>query len=355
MARVLITGGAGFVGANLAVSLAMRHPDWEMLALDSLYRRGSELNLPRLRDAGVTFLHGDIRVREDVAGVGALTAIVECSAEPSALAGVGARGPGYVVHTNLLGAYHCLELARSSGAQFIFLSTSRVYPIARLRSLNLDETEDRFELASHQELPGVTRDGISEGFPLEGARTLYGTTKLAVELLIAEYVETYGLRAVIDRFGVIAGPWQMGKVDQGVFTYWMLAHVFDRPLRYIGFGATGKQVRDLLHIEDAVDLVETQLAQPDAWTGATVNVGGGRACSLSLRETSELCAEITGRRVPVSGDPALRPGDIPLYLSDCSRLSNLVQGWRPRRSADRILEDIFSWIRDNEAAVRQAF
>ena len=88
--------------------------------------------------------------------------------------------------------------------------------------------------------------------------------------------------AVIDRCGVIAGPWQMGKVDQGVFTHWMLAHHFGNPLSYIGFGGEGKQVRDLLHVEDLVDLVERQLLDPAAWDGRTVNVGGGRECSLSL-------------------------------------------------------------------------
>ena len=93
---------------------------------------------------------------------------------------------------------------------------------------------------------------------------------------------------MIDRCGVIAGPWQMGKVDQGVFTYWLLAHHFQRPLAYIGFGGAGKQVRDLLHVDDLLDLVDEQLGDPDRWAGATVNVGGGRACSLSLLETTEL-------------------------------------------------------------------
>ncbi len=105
--------------------------------------------------------------------------------------------------------------------------------------------------------------------------------------------------AVIDRCGVIAGPWQMGKVDQGVFTHWMLAHHFRQPLSYIGFGGEGKQVRDLLHVEDLVDLVERQLLDPEAWDGRTVNVGGGRECSLSLRETTEICRRLTGNEVPI--------------------------------------------------------
>src|SRR5438067_1749280 len=118
--RVLVTGGAGFIGANGAVTLAERHPDWEILALDNLRRRGAELNLPRLRSAGVTFLHGDIRILEDLLGTGAtpLDAILECSADPSVLAGVNGS-PGYVVESNHVGAFHCLEVARRHDAYLV--------------------------------------------------------------------------------------------------------------------------------------------------------------------------------------------------------------------------------------------
>src|SRR6202012_3812354 len=126
---------------------------------------------------------------------------------------------------------------------------------------------------------------------------LYGPTKLAAEMLVAEYQASGDVAAVVDRCGVIAGPWQMGKVDQGVFTHWMLAHRLSRPLRYIGFGGSGKQVRDLLHVAHLIELIDEQLIDPDRWDGITVNVGGGRDGSLSLRETTALCAEITGSEV----------------------------------------------------------
>jgi CDP-paratose 2-epimerase len=352
MRRVLVTGGAGFVGANLCVALAARHPDWEIVALDNLSRRGSELNLPRLREAGVAFLHGDVRSLEDVLGAGELDAIVECSAEPSVMAGVGGS-PDYLVQTNLVGAYHCLELARREQAQLVFLSTSRVYPVAALERAAFRETDTRFELAAEQELAGLGEHGVAETLPLDGARTLYGATKLAAELLITEYAETYGLSAVVNRCGVIAGPWQMGKVDQGVFTYWALAHHFGRDLRYIGYGGTGKQVRDLLHVDDLVDLVDEQLAAPGRWAGQTVNVGGGREVSLSLRETTELCAELSGRRVAAEPAGEDRPGDLRIYLSDCRRLHGLTD-WRPRRDARQVLRDTLDWIAANEDAVRTA-
>ncbi|HEX9967909.1 MAG TPA: NAD-dependent epimerase/dehydratase family protein [Solirubrobacterales bacterium] len=352
MSRLLITGGAGFVGSNLAVSLAGRHPEWEVVALDNLYRRGSELNLPRLEEAGVEFARGDVREPADLERFGSLDALIECSAEPSVMSGVDGD-TSYLVHTNLTGAYNCLEAARRAGAFFLFLSTSRVYPVAPQLELALEETETRFELAAEQPVAGASAAGISEDFPLGGARTLYGTTKLAAELLIEEYRAGFGVRAVVDRCGVIAGPWQMGKVDQGVFTHWMLAHRFQRPLSYIGFGGQGKQVRDLLHVEDLVDLVERQLLAPEEWDGRVVNVGGGRECSLSLRETTAICRELTGNEVPIEPVAETRQGDVPVYISDCARLFGLDE-WRPRRSAEQVLADIHAWIASDEERIAAA-
>lgn len=330
------------MGASVSLSLVARHPDWEVLALDNLERRGSELNVGRLRDAGVEFIQGDVRDPADLAAIGSIDALVECSAEPSALAGLDGD-PTYLVHTNLLGAYNCAELARRNEAQLVFLSTSRVYPYARLGSVAYEEAETRFELAPEQDIEGVSREGISERFPLAGARTLYGATKLAAEHLITEYVESFGLRAVIDRCSVIAGPWQMGRVDQGVFAYWMLGHYFRWPLSYIGYGGSGKQVRDLLHVDDLVELVEEQLLAPERWKGVTVNVGGGRERSLSLLEATQICRELTGNEVEIGSVTEPRPGDVPIYLSDCELLYTQTR-WRPRRGAREVLDDLFRWI-----------
>jgi CDP-paratose 2-epimerase len=346
-----VTGGAGFVGANVAVALAERL-DAEVLAFDNLSRRGSELNLQRLREAGVTFIHGDVRDKEDVLALPEIGTLVECSAEPSVMAGV-EGSPDYLVRTNLMGAYHCLELARRDSAQFVFLSTSRVYPVRHLLRVALEENETRFEVAPEQELPGVSPRGIAEDFPMWGGRTLYGATKLAAEHLVEDYHDGYGLQATINRFGVIAGPWQMGKVDQGVFTYWMLAHYFKRPLGYIGFGGEGKQVRDLVHADDVVDLVIRQLAEPERWSGVVANAGGGREVSLSLREATELCAEITGNHIDVAQTGEERQGDVPLYISDCSHLFSLTD-WRPERDARTVMGDIYEWIHSHEDAVRAA-
>jgi CDP-paratose 2-epimerase len=349
---VLITGGAGFIGANLAVALASRHADWQITAFDSLHRRGSELNLHRLRESGVRFIHGDVRNPEDLRAAGRFDKLVECSAEPSVMAGVEGASD-FLVRTNLLGAYHCLEEAARHKAQVVFLSTSRVYPVAPLNTLAYAESETRFELLDTQSLPGASADGVSEQFPLTGARTLYGATKLAAELLVTEYAASHELATVINRCGVIAGPWQMGKVDQGVFTHWMLAFYFQRPLSYLGFGGTGKQVRDLLHVDDLAELIDDQLTRPGPWSGATVNVGGGPRVSLSLHETSALCREITGHDCVVGSDAQTRAGDIRIYLSDQRGLSAYTN-WAPRRSASDIMSDICGWISGHERLVAEA-
>jgi CDP-paratose 2-epimerase len=347
---VLITGGAGFVGSNLAINLAERHPDLEIVALDNLHRPGSELNLPRLERADVRFVRGDVREPGDLAELGPVTALIECSAEPSVMSGVDGD-TSFVFDTNLTGAYNCLEFARRDDAFVLFLSTSRVYPMGPLNGLAYEEGDTRFELRGEQEVPGVSAAGISEDFPLAGARTLYGMTKLAAEMLIEEYRAMFGLRAVVDRCGVIAGPWQMGKVDQGVFAHWLLSHHFGLPLTYIGYGGRGKQVRDLLHVADLVDLVDEQLMDPKHWDGEVVNVGGGRDVSLSLLETTEICRELTGNEVQISSTPEDRAGDVPIYLSDCSRLFERTK-WRPARTARDTLSDLAAWIGEHADQLR---
>jgi CDP-paratose 2-epimerase len=350
--KIVVTGGAGFVGASLAVGLAHRHSDWQVVAFDNLRRRGSELNLLRLADAGVRFVHGDVRSAADLDACGGADALIECSAEPSVLAGR-SGDLDYLVQTNLVGAYNCFEFARRVSADVVFLSTSRVYPVGGLAALELEETETRFELSPRQSAPGASERGIAESFDLRGARSLYGATKLAAEILAADYADAFGLRVVVNRCGVIAGPWQFGTADQGVFVHWLLAHAFGWPLTYIGFGGTGKQVRDLLHVEDLLDLVEDQLTRPDAWRGATVNVGGGREFSLSLAETTAICRELTGNALEVRSVSEARPGDVPLYISDC-RACHELTSWRPTRSPTAVLEDAFDWITANEVGVRRA-
>lgn len=346
----LIAGGAGFVGSTLALAFRDRYPDARVVALDSLKRRGSELNLDRLGRAGVEFIHGDVRCRDDlVFSKSRFDTIIDCSAEPAVLAAYD-RGPSYIIDANLSGTVNLLELARRDGADFVLLSTSRVYPIAKIEAIGFREEETRFSISPIQPFPGIGVKGISEVFPLDGARSLYGATKLASEHLLEEYAEMYGLRYVIDRCGVITGAWQMGKLDQGVFALWMGKHYFKRPLSYIGYDGLGKQVRDFVCVDELADLVLSQVEHIDALPNRTYNVGGGVASSLSLLELTRLCEEITGNRVDIARVVESRPADIRLYVTDNSRVSADTD-WVPRLTPHQTLSRVYEWIRDNERVV----
>lgn len=337
----LVTGGAGFIGANLSISLKLKHPAAQIYAMDNLKRRGSELNLDRLKRHGIGFVHGDIRNPEDFLQLKPADVIIECSAEPSVLAGC--YSPDFLVKTNLLGTINCLNFAKEHGSDFIFLSTSRVYPIKTINSLNVYETETRFELADKQSLPGADVSGINETFPLDGLRSLYGATKLASELLIQEYSELYGFNSVINRCGVITGPWQFGKVDQGVVSLWIANHIFNKPLTYIGFGGNGKQVRDILHIDDLFELIDSQINNMDAINQEVFNIGGGREVSVSLLELTSLCQEFTGNRPRIAHSRDNRVSDIKIYLTNTGKAQKILC-WRPKRSVQNVVEDIVNWI-----------
>ena len=350
MEAFLVTGGAGFVGSNLSIGLKREWPRARVIALDNLKRRGAELNLPRLRDHDVEFVHGDIRSPEDLASTGPLDVIVECSAEPSVLAGYG-DSPQYVVNTNLGGCVNCLELARATKAALIFLSTSRVYPMRALNAIAYHEGETRFELEETQSIPGISKNGISEAFPLEGTRSLYGATKLCSELLIQEYGEMYGLNAVINRCGVIAGPWQMGKADQGVAALWMARHVFGGNLAYIGYGGTGKQVRDFLHVDDLLRLVTLEIQKIEAFAGSVFNAGGGRKRSASLQELTHVCAEVSGNRIEIASEPENRVADVPIYITDNGAITQTT-GWKPEKDLSAILCDTYQWMTEYKEQLR---
>lgn len=345
--NLLITGGAGFVGSNLAIEFAK---DNEVTVLDNLKRRGSELNIPRLKEVGIKFVHGDIRNKEDFEGAPDL--IIECSAEPSVMAGVW-NSPGYLINTNLLGAINCFEYARICDADIVFLSTSRVYPVETTNSICFTETEMRFNIKNQFSLNphGTSANGISEYFPLNGTRTLYGATKLASELILQEYIETYGMKGVINRCGVLAGPWQMGKVDQGFVTYWVAKHYYQQSLNYIGFGGHGKQVRDVLHVKDLYRLLDIQINDMVSHNGEIYNIGGGMDNSISLLELTGLCRQYTGYKTTINNVEDTRPGDIRIYITDNSKVTART-GWKPKITINQIVEEIATWIRNNEEMLR---
>ncbi len=348
--RFLITGGAGFVGSNLAISFKKRYPTSEIVAFDNLKRRGSELNLVRLKEQGIQFEHGDIRVRSDLDSLGEFDVVIDGAAEPSVLAGIDG-GLDYLIQTNLNGTLNLLEVAAKNKAKFIFLSTSRVYPISTLENIEYQEGETRLEIVKDQTIPGFSNKGVSEGFPIDGSRSFYGSSKYASELFVEEYNKILGLPTIINRCGVISGPYQMGKVDQGVVVLWMARHFWKKKLAYIGFGGTGKQVRDVIHVDDLFSLLDWQIQNFEQVNGDLFNVGGGIENSVSLLELTNLCKEITGNTIEISSVKETRVADIPIYVTDNTKVLHATQ-WSQSKDTRMLLEEVFQWIHNNEKILK---
>ncbi|MEM6342616.1 MAG: NAD-dependent epimerase/dehydratase family protein [Bacteroidota bacterium] len=347
---ILITGGCGFVGSSLAIGLKALHPSYHIICFDNLKRRGSELNLPRLAASEIEFVHGDIRNKEDLVFSRQIDIIIDAAAEPSVMAGLH-NATDYLINTNFNGTVNSLNLALAHKAKFIFLSTSRVYPIEALEQIKFVEKATRFDIAPAQGIAGLSIEGISEAFSLNGYRSLYGSTKLASELIVQEYNKLLSVPAIIDRCGVITGPNQMGKVDQGVFVLWVARHYWQKKLGYFGFGGTGKQVRDMMHVADLLQLVDQQIHNFDTFDGGIFNAGGGRDKSVSLQELTRICEEVTGNKIEINSVPENRPADIRLYITDNQKIHS-ISGWQAKKSVKDTVSDIFEWIRANEQTLK---
>ena len=339
--NILISGGAGFVGSNLAIYLKEVYPKTKISVFDNLKRRGSELNLKRFKEYDIEFIHGDIRCPEDFPVKNETELVIECSAEPSVLAGY-ENDPNYIINTNLTGSINCFNFARKNKADIIFISTSRVYPYDVINNLPFSEEETRFEWLSPAD------KGINIDFTLRGSKTLYGASKLASELFLIEYAEQFEINYIINRCGVLAGPWQFGKVDQGVFTFWLKAHQNKNDINYIGFGGDGKQVRDLLHINDFCILIDKQINKIDKINNQIFNVGGGRKNSLSLLETTKICRHITGNKIDIRSEINNRPGDIRIYYTDNFEVTKLYD-WKPENNPEKTIYDIHRWLVQNNS------
>nr|WP_255411357.1 NAD-dependent epimerase/dehydratase family protein [Halobacteriovorax sp. HLS] len=349
-----MTGGAGFVGSNLGLSIKKDYPEYEVTAFDNLKRRGSEIQLHKLIENGINFVHGDIRTREDLFSLEQdFDLMIEASAEPSVHAGSDGS-PDYLIQTNLFGTVNCLEFARKHCRGMIFLSTSRVYSISDLVNIPLTKNGTRLSLEETERLVGLSEEGISEEFNILNYRSLYGATKLSSELLIQEYAQTYDLNVVINRCGVIAGPGQWGKVDQGVFTLWVANHFFKKSLRYTGFGGEGLQVRDLLHPSDLYEAVVAQWGSLDKFKGQVFNLGGGNLCSTSLLELTKVCEEVTGNKIEISSVAETAANDIPWYVTDNTKFKTAFN-WEVKKNVKDIVEDIYNWLKSNEKDVAKIF
>ena len=339
--RILITGICGFVGSSLARTLAASGASHELFGFDNFIRPGSESNRADLKKLGVKIFHADLRAASDLESIPAVDWVIDAAANPSVLAGVdGKTSSRQLVEHNLAGTINLLEFCKTHRAGFILLSTSRVYSIPPLATLPVEVRAEAYHpspIAPHPR--GLGPAGITEEFSTAAPISLYGSTKLASEILALEYGETFDFPVFVNRCGVLAGAGQFGRADQGIFAYWLNAHLRRRPLKYIGFGGYGYQVRDCLHPRDLVPLLVKQFAAPKLPAADRLsNVAGGAVSALSLRQLTTWCDARFGPH-PIASDPTPRPFDLPWVVLDSAK-ANRLWSWRPQITTTAILEEI---------------
>jgi CDP-paratose 2-epimerase len=338
--NILITGICGFVGSTLARCLLERIEGLSIYGIDNFMRPGAETNRGILKQLGVTVFHGDIRNPSDVAVAPKVDWVIDAAANPSVLAGVTGSGTSrQLFEHNVLGTLNVLEYCRIQGAGLLLLSTSRVYSIRALAGLPLQVESGAFRLDSSKALPpGVSAAGIDTNFSTAAPISLYGSTKLSSETLALEYGFAFGFPVWINRCGVLAGAGQFGTPDQGIFSYWINAHLRRRPLHYIGFAGTGHQVRDAFHPRDLASLLHAQMSQSGDGDRRIYTVGGGPANAMSLAQLTIWCDSRFGRH-PVQADDRPRQYDIPWMVMDSTHAGNDLE-WRCNTDLPVILEEI---------------
>ncbi|WP_321477227.1 NAD-dependent epimerase/dehydratase family protein [uncultured Paludibaculum sp.] len=338
--RILITGVCGFVGSALARSLLARAEGLRIVGIDNLMRAGAETNRQSLKALGVEFVHGDIRSASDVAALPAVDWVIDAAANPSVLAGVAGGGSSrQLFEHNLASLGNILEYAKLHAAGVLLLSSSRVYSIPLLAGLPLRVEDGGFVLDDTQPCPpGVSAAGINVTFSTTAPISLYGATKLASEVMALEYGAAFDFPVWITRCGVLAGAGQFGTPDQGIFAYWVNAHLRRRPLRYIGFEGLGRQVRDAFHPADLAALLLAQMRSSRRDGERIYTAGGGPQNAWSLARLNQWCDVRFGPHMPAP-DARPRPYDIPWVVMDNQAVARDF-AWQPKLNLETIVEEI---------------
>jgi CDP-paratose 2-epimerase len=338
---ILVTGGAGFVGCHLVHDLLSDNR--EVTVLDSLSRRGSERNLEWLQrqhpDGDLRFVKGDVRDPQAVESAAEdVDAIYHLAGQVAVTSSV--QDPRLDFEINALGTLNVLEAARQSPCQpvVMFTSTNKVY--GGMEDVALVEKDTGYE---YRDLP----DGIPESRPLD-FHSPYGCSKGAADQYVRDYARIYGLRTVVFRMSCIYGPRQFGNEDQGWLAHFIISAGTGAPITIYG---DGKQVRDVLFVEDLVRALRGAVDKISVTAGKVYNIGGGPANTLSVwQEFGRLLAELSGEAVTVSYRD-WRPGDQPCYVSDIRNVGRDL-GWKPEVDKRAGIRRLWEWVSSNKEVFR---
>lgn len=330
--KILITGGCGFVGSNIALYLKDNLKNVDIYSLDNLKRRGSKINQSRLKKKKIKNFLIDIKNFKKLKNLKKFDLIIDCCAEPAIEKS--RTNPDQVFNTNLVGTFNTLKKCVKDKSNLIFLSSSRVYSIKSLREVIK---------SSNLKKPLKANKKISENFETKFPSSLYGFTKLASEKLIREFFYNTKLKFIINRFGVIAGPWQFGKEEQGFVPLWIAKHYFKKKLSYIGFGGSGNQVRDIIHIKDVCEIILIQIKKINKINNKIFNIGGGVKNKLSLRDLTMISRKITKNIIKIKKVKKTSDYDIPYYVTDNTKITKTYK-WEPKLRVANILNDIYKWL-----------
>ena len=344
MTRALITGGAGFVGTNLADRILS--DGGRVIVLDNLSRAGVQENLRWLTERHGTALDveiADLRDRGVVArAVGAADHVFHLAAQVAVTTSL--DEPMHDAAVNLQGTLNVLEAARArtTPPTLLFASTNKVY--GRLGDIELVERATRHEPAE----PALRGRGVGEDRPLQFC-TPYGCSKGAADQYVLDYARSYGLATVVFRMSCIYGPHQFGNEDQGWVAHFLIRALEDRPISVFG---DGKQVRDVLFVEDVVAAMQSAQENAQRLAGRAFNIGGGPRNCLSLLELLELIEELRGQPPAVDFGP-WRQGDQRYYVSDTSHFT-AATGWRPRVLPRDGVRRLHAWLMTDRSAASAA-
>ena len=332
--KILITGGCGFVGSNLCVYLKKNLKKITLYSLDNLFRNGSKINEKRLKKAGVRNYKIDISNYNKIKKLPKVDLIIDCCAEPSIE--ISKNETDRVIYTNLIGTYNILKKCLKDKANIIFLSSSRVYSIFKIKDLIKGKLQNLI----------LKKLKINESFDTNEVKSIYGFTKFSSEQLIREFNFCYKIKYIINRFGVISGPWQFGKQDQGFVSLWVAKHILKKNLSYIGFGGQGYQSRDIIHIDDVCEILLKQIKKFKKINNAIFNIGGGIKNTISLKDLTKICEKITKNKIYFKKIKKTSNYDIPFFITDNKKIKKTYK-WSPQKNIKSIVEDIYDWLKNN--------